>query len=293
MTPADFDFLSRFLRERSGLSITQSKQYLVESRLIPLAQSCDLNGLPELINRLRSGRDPNLAVAVIEAMTTNETLFFRDRVPFEELKNIMLPELQRNRGTRKNLRIWSAACSTGQEPYTLAMMLKEWREAADWQFEIVATDLASHVLDRAKQGEFSQLEVQRGLPATLLVKYFNKTAQGFQVKDEIRRMIRWQQLNLFDDFKRLGTFDIVLCRNVLIYFDIDDKAQILKRMHRQIASEGYLMLGAAETVLGLSQEYARDRRFNSAVYRPATAIIPSSAVPAPAAQSRLLAGASK
>lgn len=269
MSPTDFSYLCDFLQKHSGLVLTENKRYLAESRLLPLAQSANLKDLSELVRDLRSGRNPNLATSVIEEMTTNETSFFRDRQPFEELKQVLLPRLIEARQQRHVMRIWSAASSTGQEAYSIAMtLLEHLPDFRQWRLEIIGTDIAEKILDRAREGIYSQLEAQRGLPIHLLVKYMDKHPQGFQVKPEVRRMVNFQQLNLLDPFARLGGFDIIFCRNVLIYFNTTAKADILNRMSRQIAADGYLILGAAETVLGLTTAYERCQDCKSAVYAP-------------------------
>lgn len=269
MNDMEYAYLCDFLMDRSGLSIGSSERYLVEARLVPIAQSSNLAHLSDLVAQLRRGRNENLAVAVTEAMTTNETSFFRDRLPFEELKKVMLPELTESRKVCHRLRIWSAASSTGQEAYSIVMALKDSLPNVDsWRIEIVATDIAQNILDRAKQGEYSQLDVQRGLQAKQLVLYFDKTESGFKVKPELQQMVTWEQLNLLDDFSHLGKFDIVFCRNVLIYFEVADKSDILSRIRNQMAEDGYLILGAAETVIGLSDCFDRYQPCRSAVYAP-------------------------
>lgn len=269
MSPADFSYLCDFLEKRSGLVLGEGKQYLVEARLLPLAQSANLKDISDLVRDLRTGLNPVLATSVIEEMTTNETSFFRDRQPFEELKQVMLPALLEARRQRHVLRIWSAAASTGQEAYSIAMtLLDQMPDVRQWRIEIIATDIAEKILERAREGVYSQLEAQRGLPIHLLVKYFDNHPKGFQVKPEIRRMVSFQQLNLFDPFSRLGSFDLIFCRNVLIYFNNVAKADILNRMSRQIAPDGFLVLGAAETVLGLTDAFTRTSICKSAVYAP-------------------------
>lgn len=269
MSPIDFAFLCEFLLKHSGLVVNESKRYLVDSRLVPLAQSLKLKDVSELVRELRTGRNSALATAVIEEMTTNETSFFRDRQPFVELQQTLLPTLLDARRTRHTLRIWSAASSTGQEAYSIAMTLLEAiPDIRQWRIEIVATDIAEKILVRAREGVYSQLEVQRGLPTHLLVKYFDKHPEGFRVKPDLRRMVSFQQLNLFDPFARLGMFDIVFCRNVLIYFDAAAKTDLLNRIARQLTPDGYLFLGAAETVLGLNTPFDRCRSSRGAVYAP-------------------------
>lgn len=267
MSPADFAFLCEFLLKHSGLALTESKRYLVESRLVPLAMSSNLKDVSELVRELRTGRNSVLTTAVIEEMTTNETSFFRDLNPFEELRLRLLTKLLDARRTRHTLRIWSAASSTGQEAYSIAMTLLEAiPDIRQWRIEIVATDIAEKILVRAREGVYSQLEVQRGLPASLLVKYFDNHPKGFQVKADLRRMVSFQKLNLLEPFARLGMFDIVFCRNVLIYFDVASKADLLNRIARQLTPDGYLFLGAAETVLGLNTPFERCQTSKGAVY---------------------------
>jgi len=203
---------------------------------------------------LRRGDSEGLMTAVVEAMTTNETFFFRDKVPFENFRTAILPALLAARGAQRSIRIWSAAASTGQEPYSLAMTLKELADSvAGWRIEIVATDLAGGVLQKAQDGIYSQFEVQRGLPIAFLIKYFSKVGDMWQIAPELRAMVKFRQLNLLADFSALGAFDLIFCRNVLIYFDQDTKTDLLNRLGRLAADDGYLVLGAAETVVGLTE----------------------------------------
>jgi chemotaxis protein methyltransferase CheR len=255
VTPLDYDFLRKFLKERSGLDLSAEKQYLVESRLLPLARKSGLEGISELVQKLKSGADA-LTSEVVEAMTTNETFFFRDKVPFDHLRETVLPALLAARAGRKTLRIWSAASSTGQEPYSIAMLLKEKEAAlAGWRIEIVATDLSQGVLEKSRAGIFSQFEVQRGLPIQLLVKYFKQSGELWQINADIRAMVQHRQLNLLQDFSHLGKFDVIFCRNVLIYFDQDTKIATFERLARAIEPDGFLMLGAAETVVGINDAF--------------------------------------
>jgi chemotaxis protein methyltransferase CheR len=256
MTPLDYDFLRKCLKERSGLVLSADKQYLVESRLLPVARKAELANLGELVAALKTGAQPSLMTAVVEAMTTNESFFFRDKTPFEHFRQTIMPALLAARKNMRQIRIWCAAASTGQEPYTLAMCLKEIeREIAGWRIEILATDISGEVLDKARQGIYSQFEVQRGLPIGLLVKHFTQVGDLWQITPEIRAMVRYRQLNLLADFSSLGTFDLIFCRNVLIYFDQDTKIDVLNRLARLTASDGYLILGAAETVIGLTDRF--------------------------------------
>jgi len=255
VTPLDYEFLRKLLKERSGLDLSADKQYLVESRLVPLARRSGLPGISELVSRMRSGAEPLIA-EVVEAMTTNETFFFRDKIPFDHLKDTVLPALAQARAGRRALRIWCAASSTGQEPYSIAMCLKEAGSMlSGWRTEIIATDLSLGVLEKAKAGVFSQFEVQRGLPIQLLVKYFTQNGELWQLNADIRSMVQYRQLNLLQDFGHLGTFDIIFCRNVLIYFDQATKADIFDRMSRIIEPDGVLALGAAESVVGVTNAF--------------------------------------
>ena len=268
MTPLDYDFLRALLKERSGLDLSADKQYLVESRLVPLARRVGLSGIPDLVQKMKSGAAPALITDVVEAMTTNETFFFRDKVPFDHLTGTILPALLPARAARRSLRIWSAASSTGQEPYSIAMCLKEKAaELAGWRIEIVATDLSQEVLEKSKAGIYSQFEVQRGLPIQLLVKYFTQKGELWQINADIRAMVQHRQLNLLQDFSHLGKFDIIFCRNVLIYFDLATKLSIFERLAKVLEPDGMLILGAAETVVGVTDAFRPypDRR---GLYQP-------------------------
>ena len=255
MTPDEYDYIRRFVKERSGLDLSADKQYLVESRLLPLARRAGLDGIRGLIEKIRTGA-PDIAADLVEAMTTNETFFFRDRIPFDLFSNAIMPMLTQARGERRAIRIWCAASSTGQEPYSLAMCIKEMGALLNgWRIEIVATDLSHGVLEKSKAGIYTQFEVQRGLPIQLLVKYFKQVGDLWQINPDIRAMVQHRQLNLLHDFSHLGTFDLIFCRNVLIYFDQATKTRMLLRLATAIEPDGVLALGAAETVIGLSDVF--------------------------------------
>ena len=263
MTPLDYDYLRKFVKERSGLVLTADKQYLVESRLLPVARKNGLAGLSDLVKRLKGPNAQALAVEVVEAMMTNESFFFRDKLPFEHFRETMVPALLAARANQRRIRIWSAAASTGQEPYSLAMCLKEIApQIAGWRIDIVATDLSTEVLEKAKAGIYSQFEVQRGLPIQMLIKYFTQVGETWQIAPEIRAMVQFRPFNLMNDFASLGMFDVVFCRNVLIYFDQQTKVGVLERAARAVERDGYLVLGAAETVVGLTDSFrpVPDRR---------------------------------
>lgn len=254
--PGDLDFIADLVKKRSGLVLTKDKTYLVESRLLPLARKSGMNSVSELVAALKTRRDEGMMHAVTDALTTNETFFFRDTKPFDLFRDKVLPEMAQKRADTKSLRIWCAAASTGQEPYTLAMILKEKAaQMPGWRFEIVGTDISTEALKRAKEGLYSQFEVQRGLPIQLLVKYFKKKEEMWEISPEIRSMVNFQSLNLLSSFASLGRFDVVFCRNVLIYFDIPTKTDILARTSRQMADDGLLFLGGAETVLGITESF--------------------------------------
>jgi chemotaxis protein methyltransferase CheR len=256
MSPVDYEFLRKYLKERSGLVLSADKQYLVESRLLPVARSAGFANLGDLVRALMIGNAEALTRAVVEAMMTHESFFFRDKVPFDHFRQTIMPALIAARGSVRAIRIWCAAASTGQEPYSLAMCLREMgQKIAGWRIELLATDLGNDVLEKARQGLYSQFEVQRGLPIQLLIKHFTQVGELWQIAPDVRSMVKYQQLNLLTDFARLGRFDLILCRNVLIYFDTETKISVLNRLARSTASDGYLMLGAAETVVGLTNSF--------------------------------------
>ncbi len=257
MTSADFAVIAAFLKERSGLIITQDKTYLLETRLAAILRDHKLAGLPGLAEHLRKPGPSAVKNYVVDAMTTNETSFFRDNHPFDSMRQAVIPGLIERRASVRTLRIWSAACSTGQEPYSLAMMMKDnFPILAGWKVEIVATDLSPTVLDRAREGLYSNFEVQRGLPIQMLIRHFDQEEPYWRIKREIRQTVSFRPLNLLEDLSSLGQFDIVLCRNVLIYFDLPTKTRILKDISRRLAPDGAFLLGGAESVFGLCEALA-------------------------------------
>lgn len=291
MSPEDASFLSDFLKTSSGLVLGMEKDYLVEGRLKPVAIMLGLKDIPQLVQKLREGGNEKVRRSVVEAMTTNETFFFRDVHPFDTFRTFILPELLEKRRLRRELRIWCAASSSGQEPYSIAMLLRE--EAAKlvgWKIEIIATDLDNAILKTAEEGIYRDFDVQRGLPARLLVKYFERRPdRGWALKPEIRNMVKFRQQNLLASFSHLGLFDLVLCRNVLIYFDVARKRDILDRIARLLPQDGYLMLGGAETVIKVSERFnivAGQRGLYRPVHEPlAPARMPIGATPMVAAMS--------
>jgi chemotaxis protein methyltransferase CheR len=255
MTDLEFDFLRGYLKTRSGLALSGEKRYLVESRLGPVCRRFNLANLGALVTALKGTRDLAMERAVVEAMTTNETFFFRDRTPFDLFRDVLLPEAMARRATQRRLRIWCAAASSGQEPYSLAMMLQDAApRLAGWTVDLVATDLSTEVLEKAKAGLYSHFEVQRGLPVQSLIKHFEQVGEQWRISASLRQMVDYRPLNLLHPFEALGTFDIIYCRNVLIYFDAPTKGDVLARLSNSLASDGALLLGAAETVIGLTDK---------------------------------------
>ncbi len=256
MTPFDYDYLRKLLKERSGLVLSGDKEYLVESRLLPIARKMGLSSLSELVGKLRAQGAERLIVEVVEAMTTNESFFYRDKIPFDHFRDGIMPSLIKARAGQRRIRIWCAAASTGQEPYSLAMIIRDMAAPlAGWRIEILATDLSTEVLEKAKAGIYSQFEVQRGLPIQMLVKYFTQDGEMWELSPEIKAMVQFRPLNLLSDFSHLGTFDVIFCRNVLIYFDQPTKINVLERCARILEPDGFLVLGAAETVVGLTESF--------------------------------------
>lgn len=251
-----FDFIRDFLKDHSGLVVTPDKMYLLETRLNPLARKLGYSSIDEMIGELQKNPKNPIGIDVSEAMNTHESLFFRDNAPFKLFKTTLLPELLKRRADKRKFRIWCAACSSGQEPYSLAMVLDELSgQLAGWRPEIIATDISKSVIKRAEEGRYSQFEVQRGLPVQLLVKHFTQEGEYWRLKDNIRSMVSFREFNLLDNPAPLGSFDIVMCRNVLIYFNIETKTQVLGSISRVLASDGVLFLGSAESTMGLTDEF--------------------------------------
>ncbi len=256
MNPFEYDYLCRMLKERSGLVLAPEKQYLVDNRLAPVARRHGCATISELIQRTRGPDTESLRIEITEAMMNNESFFFRDKIPFDLVREVAIPELLQKRARSRRIRIWSAGCSTGQEPYSLAMLLQEMRPPSGWQVDIVASDIAGDALDRAKAGLYTQFEVQRGLPIQMLVKYFEQINEQWRIVEKIRGMVQFRRINLLNDFSIMGTFDLVLLRNVLIYLDHATKLDVLGRVRAATAPDGYLVLGAAETMVGLGDAFA-------------------------------------
>lgn len=267
LATSDFSYVSALVRERSAIVLDSGKEYLVESRLMPLARRAGLADVADLVALAQRGGDGEVRAQIVDALTTNETSWFRDRHPFDALSGGMLPALMAARQTERRLTIWSAACSSGQEPYSIAMtMLDSAPTLASWRTSIVATDLSPTMVQRAKDGYYSQLEVNRGLPATHLVRHFDRDGAGWRVRSGIRSMVRVEQHNLLSA-PPVGTFDIVFMRNVLIYFAVETKREILARVRRSLAPDGFLVLGAAETTLNIDSAFERVEFGSATVYR--------------------------
>jgi chemotaxis protein methyltransferase CheR len=256
ISPQSYYFFQRFISHESGIVLDDDKRYLLEARLMPIALKLRLYSLNDLCVLLQTSADKSLRQQVVEAMTTNETFFFREATQYEALKSTILPELMAERQVTRRINVWSAAASTGQEAYSLAMLLLEMG-LSNWNISIVGTDLSDQVLQRARAGKYLQIEVNRGLPAALLVKYFRREGLEWQLKDEVRRLVRFEQDDLRWGTSAMGPFDLVFCRNVLIYFDVETKRKILARLGRALAPGGHLLLGGSETTLNLDDRFVR------------------------------------
>ncbi|MBL8174965.1 MAG: protein-glutamate O-methyltransferase CheR [Bryobacterales bacterium] len=265
--PENYRFLQDYIYRESGIVIDADKHYLLEARLAPVARKQQVDTLNDLCNLLRAtSARGELRQQVVEAMTTHETLFFRDLAQYDAVRTAILPPLIEQRKHTRQLSFWSAAASSGQEVYSLAMMLLEMG-LGDWRINILATDLSEQILDRAREGRFMQIEVNRGLPVSYLVKYFTRQGLDWQLKENVRRMVRFQKFDLRDSMRTLGPFDIVFCRNVLIYFDQETKKKILEGIRGTLHNGGHLMLGGAETTLSLTDSFARVTVGQAVLYR--------------------------
>ncbi len=269
LSPADLDYVRELVRTRSAIVLDASKAYLIESRLVPVARQRGLTSPTELIAQLRREPRGPLQEVIVDAMTTNETSFFRDPNLWSGLQEHVLPELIAARRATRSLNLWSAACSSGQEPYSLAMMLLDrFPEVRDWNVRILATDLSAEMLGRAASGRYSQLEVNRGLPAPSLVKHFTRDGAMWQISDRIRQMVEFRMVNLIEPWPFIPAIDVLLCRNVLIYFDLPTKQRILARCRDVLRPDGYLLLGGSETTLNVDESYARIPAGTATAYRP-------------------------
>jgi chemotaxis protein methyltransferase CheR len=266
ISPDNYTYLQGYLYRESGIVLEADKHYLIEARLIPLIRTAKLASLDDLCQQIRLGLNPALSRSVIDAMTTNETLFFRDQAHYDVLKTTIIPALVEKRRDSRILRFWSAASSSGQEAYSLVMQLIE-TGLGDWTIDVLGTDISDHILERARTGRFMQIEVNRGLPVTHLVKYFVKHGMDWQLKDVVRNRVRFERFDLRRSMTGMGPFDVVFCRNVLIYFDQPTKEQIIRSMRRTINTGGHLLLGGAESLRNADDIFVRQTIGQAVVYR--------------------------
>ncbi len=269
IAPEDFQFVRELIYREAALVLESGKEYLATSRLEPLARKQGLDGIPELVRALRASPSSPLRFDVVDAMTTNETLWFRDTHPFDSLRDSIVPELMKSRATTKSLDIWCAAASTGQEPYSLAMLLREhFPQLNSWRVRILATDISPSAIERAKHGEYSQMEMGRGLPAKLMVSHFTRNGVNWQISPAIRAMVDFKLFNLAGNWPPMGPFDLVFIRNVLIYFNHQTKTDIVGKAHRVLRSDGYLILGSTESLLNIPNDFSRVTHGKTTCYQP-------------------------
>lgn len=258
ITAEDFDFVAKLIKTEAAITLDKGKEYLVQSRLEPVAKSLGFQNIGLLLDNFKKSRNLEICRKIVESLTTHETSFFRDNEPFEILKNTILPKLIEAQRTTRELTIWCGAASSGQEPYSLCILIREnFPELLNWKLKILASDLSNAILAKAKDGIYSQIEVNRGLPVKHLVKYFEKKGADWIVKPELRQMVEYFEQNLLHPFVRVPMVDLILLRNVLIYFDIDAKRQILSKMRALMRPSAYLMLGAAETTINIDDSFER------------------------------------
>jgi chemotaxis protein methyltransferase CheR len=258
VSTSDFQFLRDLVYDHSAVVLHAEKIYLAELYLQPIAESAGFTSIADLVTYLRDQPFSSLHSQVIESLVTNETFFFRDHHPFEALKTFVLPELVKKRAIARSLNIWCAACSNGQEPYSIAMLIKEhFPMLANWSVRLIASDFSSKVLAKAKQGRYNELEIQRGLPKNLRDRYFQKMGHDWQIQDEILQMVEFRQINLMQSWSSLPKSDVIFLRNVLIYFDVPTKKSLLKKVKQQLNPDGYLFLGNAETTIHLDESFKR------------------------------------
>jgi len=271
MTPQTFEWVRQLVLVRSAIILEDGKQYLVESRLGPVARQFGFPGIDEFVSSMASTSFGTMHRACVEAMTTNETSFFRDNHPFESIRKVILPDIIARRKLTRQMNIWCGAASSGQESYSVAMLMREhFPELRDWRISFIATDLSNAILAKARSGRYSQLEVNRGLPAPLLVKYFTKDGADWVIKEEIRKMVDFRELNLIEKWPPMPQMDLVMMRNVLIYFDIETKRSILRNVRQLMAPGAYLMLGGAETTIGIDDQFERVQVDKGVAYRQLT-----------------------
>jgi chemotaxis protein methyltransferase CheR len=266
LTAQEFAFISNLVRRDAAIVLEAGKEYLVEARLLPLARQLGVPTVSEFVARAQHRPEPDVHRKIVDALTTNETSFFRDGEPFTALTNTILPELISRRGTNRTIRIWSAACSSGQEPYSLAILLQDALPAG-WSYDIMATDISTEMLTRAEAGCYSQLEVNRGLPAASLVRHFERAGAQWRITSGLRRNITFRRLNLAAPLPPLPAFDVIFLRNVLIYFDVETKRSVLQRVSNVLKPDGWMFLGSAETTIGIDDRFERLVTGRTSAYR--------------------------
>jgi chemotaxis protein methyltransferase CheR len=260
ITKEDFELVRTLVKQRSAIVLEDGKEYLVDARLTPVARQQGLASVADVVRQLRAQPHGDLQQRVVEAMTTNETSFFRDLHPFEALRKQILPDLLARRASEKTLNIWCGASSTGQEPYSMVMLMREhFPQLLNWKVTFIASDLSTEVLNRARNGNYSQLEVNRGLPAAMLVKYFTRQGAEYRLRDDLRAMVDFRMINLVDHWPPMPSLDLVMLRNVMIYFDVETKKAILNRIRRLMRPDAYLLLGGAETTINLDDHLEQVR----------------------------------
>lgn len=276
LSAANFSYVSRLVRQEASIILEPGKEYLVEGRLLTLARRAGQKTVDEFLSQLQVRPDPVAIHALVDALTTNETSWFRDREPFQALTDFVVPELITSRATSRSLRIWSAACSSGQEPYSIAMLMEDSLPAG-WRYEIMASDISTEMIGRAQHGEFSQVEMNRGLPAQMLVRHFERVGTSWRIAPSLRRAVTFQRLNLDTPLPVQQPFDVIFLRNVLIYFDVATKRSVLRNISRLLRPDGWLFLGAAETTIGIDDRFERVAAGRASAYRIKTPV-PASAV---------------
>lgn len=268
IAPEDFNFLQKFIKDESGIVLEQDKKYLMESRLVSIVEESKLESFHELVARIRVSKYSEIAIKVIDAMTTNETSFFRDINPFNSMKNNVIPDVMKKREKEKTLNIWSAACSTGQEAYSLAMIIHEnFPSLLNWNLKIYASDISKRMIARGKEGCYSQLEINRGLPAKMLVKYFRQNGHHWCIREDLKKMVEFLIVNLVEAWPMLPQMDVIFLRHVLIYFDIESRKNILNKIKKILSPGGYLILGVGETTLNIDEEFEGAQIENTIWYR--------------------------
>lgn len=266
LSPTDLAFVANLVRRESAIVLGPEKEYLIEARLLPVARENGAASVADLVAQFQRAPDARVRQRVVEALTTNETSWFRDREPFKALADTVVPDLVQARATSRRLRVWSAACSSGQEPYSLAIELQRTLPPG-WSYEILGTDISTEMLDRARKGEYSQVEVNRGLPAQLLLEHFDRDGAYWRIASGLRRSVTFQQLNLAGPLPAVAPFDVVFLRNVLIYFDVETKRSVLRNVGQLLRPDGWLFLGGAETTIGVDDNYVRVTAGRTSAYR--------------------------